>query len=255
MVTNEGPDAVTNEHLAVLNEHLGLMADVPRQGGYGPATDGPWSQKNYHHPAAGWGAAKSVSEVFLRQGEISLGLPLMLTMNHPVRGFDCPGCAWPDDPGVALDICENGIKHATWEMTKKRPGNDFFAAHTVTELATWTDFDLEDQGRLTEPMAYDAATDHYVPVSWETAFETVGTALRALDSPNQAAFYTSGRPATKPLSCTNGWPASSGRTTCPIARICVTRRPDGGSWTRSAAARARATLRTGPTPTPCSSSA
>jgi molybdopterin-dependent oxidoreductase alpha subunit len=32
-----------------------------------------------------------------------------------------------------------------------------------------------------------------VPVSWEDAFELVGTTLRGLDSPHQAAFYTSGR--------------------------------------------------------------
>ena len=40
---------------------------------------------------------------------------------------------------------------------------------------------------------YDAATDQYVPISWADAFELVGRTLRALDSPNQAAFYTSGR--------------------------------------------------------------
>jgi anaerobic selenocysteine-containing dehydrogenase len=66
-----------------------------------------------------------------------------------------------------MDICENGIKHATWEMTPKRVDRAFFAAHTVTELTAWSDFALEDAGRLTEPMRYEAASDQYVPVSWE----------------------------------------------------------------------------------------
>jgi molybdopterin-dependent oxidoreductase alpha subunit len=115
-------------------------------------------------------------------------------MNQEDGGFDCPGCAWPDDPnGLHLDICENGIKHATWEMTHKRVDRKFFASHTVADLTGWNDFDLENQGRLTEPMAYDAATDSYVPIKWSDAFALVGSRLRGLTSPNEAAFYTSGR--------------------------------------------------------------
>jgi molybdopterin-dependent oxidoreductase alpha subunit len=162
--------------------------------GFGPNAGGSFSQKDYHHPAAGWGAAKSVSLVLLRERELIDGTRAIFNMNHENGGFDCPGCAWPDDrKGLRLDICENGIKHVTWEMTRKRVTRDFFAAHTVTELSGWTDFALEDAGRLTEPMRYDAATDKYVPVSWDDALALVGRHIRALDSPNRAAFYTSGR--------------------------------------------------------------
>ncbi|SOD91270.1 FdhF/YdeP family oxidoreductase [Streptomyces sp. Ag109_G2-15] len=148
----------------------------------------------YHHPAAGWGAAKSVSRVLMREGALVDGPRAIMRMNHEGDGFDCPGCAWPDDTkGLHLDICENGIKHVTWEMTGKRVGRDFFAAHSVTELFGWSDFDLEDQGRLTEPMVYDPESDHYVPIRWHDAFELVGRTLRELDDPNQASFYTSGR--------------------------------------------------------------
>ncbi|MGV9318776.1 FdhF/YdeP family oxidoreductase [Streptomyces sp. NPDC003660] len=148
----------------------------------------------YHHPAAGWGAAKSVTRFLIRERELLEGPKAIQKMNHEGKGFDCPGCAWPDDlKGLRLDICENGIKHVTWEMTHKRVGPAFFAAHTVSELATWSDAALEDQGRLTHPMRYDADTDTYVPVSWQDAFELVGSTLRGLDSPDQAAYYTSGR--------------------------------------------------------------
>ncbi|MFF0712504.1 FdhF/YdeP family oxidoreductase [Streptomyces bauhiniae] len=148
----------------------------------------------YHHPAAGWGAAKSVTRFLIRERELLEGPKAIQKMNHEGKGFDCPGCAWPDDlKGLRLDICENGIKHVTWEMTHKRVGPAFFAAHTVSELATWSDAALEDQGRLTHPMRYDADTDTYVPISWQDAFELVGSTLRGLDSPDQAAYYTSGR--------------------------------------------------------------
>lgn len=173
---------------------FGLMPEEPRQGGYGPRTTAAWSRKPYHHPAAGWGAAMSVGKVLLREREPIAGSEAMLIMNHGRSGFDCPGCAWPDDLGnLRLDICENGIKHVTWEMTHKRVDRQFFAQHTVAELAQWTDFDLEDQGRLTEPMSYDPVTDRYVPISWDDAFALIGAELQALDSPDEASFYTSGR--------------------------------------------------------------
>ncbi|MEU8947360.1 FdhF/YdeP family oxidoreductase [Streptomyces sp. NPDC048489] len=171
-------------------------AEPPRtpDGGMGPTTDKKPSQVHYHHPAAGWGAAKSVTHVLLKERALVDGPRAIFRMNHENTGFDCPGCAWPDDTkGLKLDICENGIKHVTWEMTPKRVGADFFAAHTVSELSTWTDFALEDQGRLTEPLAYDVASDRYLPIDWQQAFDLIGAELRALDSPNQAAFYTSGR--------------------------------------------------------------
>ncbi|GAB7188213.1 FdhF/YdeP family oxidoreductase [Kitasatospora sp. Ki12] len=160
----------------------------------GPSPEGAPRFSPYHHPAAGWGAAKSVTRFLAREGAYVDGPRAVMRMNHENGGFDCPGCAWPDDTkGLHLDICENGIKHVTWEMTRKRVGREFFAAHSVTELSGWSDFALEDQGRLTEPMVYDAATDHYVPIGWKDAFELVGRTLRGLDDPNRAAFYTSGR--------------------------------------------------------------
>ena len=162
--------------------------------GSGPNAGGAFSQHDYDHPAAGWGAAINVGQVLLKQRELIDGARVVFKMNHEDGGYDCPGCAWPDDRhGLSMDICENGIKHATWELTRKKATPEFFATHTVTELSAWSDFALEDVGRLTDPMRYDAASDKYVPVSWDDAFALVGRHLRALANPNEAAFYTSGR--------------------------------------------------------------
>jgi molybdopterin-dependent oxidoreductase alpha subunit len=162
--------------------------------GFGPNREGSFSQEDYQHPAAGWGAAISVSKVLIKQGELIDGTRVVFKMNHENGGYDCPGCAWPDDrKGLRMDICENGIKHATWEMGHKRVEREFFAAHTVGELMGWTDYALEAGGRLTEPLRYDASSDRYVPLSWDEAFDLAGRHFRGLDSPNQAAFYTSGR--------------------------------------------------------------
>ncbi|WP_138465793.1 FdhF/YdeP family oxidoreductase [Poseidonocella sp. HB161398] len=143
--------------------------------------------------AGGWGALKSVGRHLMGSGAPVAGAKTMLRANQP-DGFDCPGCAWGDpEHGSSFEFCENGVKAVAWEATRDRVTPDFFAAHTVAELRGWSDFDLENQGRLTHPMRYDPATDRYEPVAWETAFAEIGAALKALPDPDQAEFYTSGR--------------------------------------------------------------
>jgi molybdopterin-dependent oxidoreductase alpha subunit len=147
----------------------------------------------YHHPAGGWGALKAVGEHLIEQRVAVKGAATLGCMNQP-EGFDCPGCAWPDPKHTSsFEFCENGAKAVAWEATAKRCTPEFFAAHSVSELAGWNDYELEMVGRLTHPMAYDAASDHYVPVSWDEAFAIIGRHLNALPDPNMAEFYTSGR--------------------------------------------------------------
>jgi molybdopterin-dependent oxidoreductase alpha subunit len=184
--------------------------------GRGPDAGGDFSKEDYHHPSAGWGAARSVAKVLAHSREVIAGTRAIQLMNHENGGFDCPGCAWPDDrKGLHLDICENGIKHVTWEMTRKRVDREFFARHTVTELSTWTDFALEDRGRLTEPMVYDAESDKYVPISWPEAFDVVGSTLRHLDGPHQASFYTSGRLSNEATFLYQLWAREFGTNNLP----------------------------------------
>jgi molybdopterin-dependent oxidoreductase alpha subunit len=153
----------------------------------------PPRYKPYNQPAGGWGAAGATAKVLLQQSVIGKGSKALLAMNQP-GGFKCPSCAFPDaDERRKLEFCENGAKALAWEATQFRAGRELFAQHTVTELMAQTDYWLEMQGRLTEPMRYDAATDHYVPCSWDEAFALIGRHLQALDSPHQAEFYTSGR--------------------------------------------------------------
>lgn len=149
--------------------------------------------KLYKNAAGGWGALRSVYSHIREQGIVTKGAATLLRANQP-DGFDCPGCAWPDsNHQSSFEFCENGAKAVAAEATERRVTAAFFAAHRVAELAEHDDYWLEGQGRLTEPMRYDAASDHYVPASWDAAFQLVAEHLNALDSPNQALFYTSGR--------------------------------------------------------------
>ena len=150
------------------------------------------SARPYDRPAGGWGSAKSVARSLLRERVVASAPPALLRQNKP-DGFACVSCAWakPAEPHP-LEFCEEGAKATTWEITTRRVTDDFFAAHTLRELETWADHDLEELGRLTRPMRWDAVSDTYRPVEWEDAFRDIGQELKALD-PKSVVFYASGR--------------------------------------------------------------
>jgi molybdopterin-dependent oxidoreductase alpha subunit len=147
----------------------------------------------YHHAAAGWGALKYVAINLIKEKVSGGDYRALFKQNQP-DGFDCPGCAWPDRQHAStFEFCENGVKAVAAEATTKRVTPDFFAEHTIDELMKQTDYELEQHGRLTDPMVYNALLDKYVPVSWTDAFQLIASHLKNLDDPNHAAFYTSGR--------------------------------------------------------------
>ncbi|MFJ8663021.1 FdhF/YdeP family oxidoreductase [Streptomyces sp. NPDC093795] len=109
-------------------------------------------------------------------------------------GFDCPGCAWPEaDKRHVAEFCENGAKAVAEEATLRRVTPEFFAAHPLADLATRSGYWLGQQGRITQPMLLPAGGERYEPVTWERAFAIIAEELRALGSPDEALFYTSGR--------------------------------------------------------------
>jgi molybdopterin-dependent oxidoreductase alpha subunit len=147
----------------------------------------------YDAPAGGWGALHAVAKALREQSVVLKGSRSLLSMNQP-DGFDCPGCAWPDPKHTSsFEFCENGAKAVASELTKRRVTREFFAKYAVRELEEQSDYWLEEQGRLTEPMRYDPTTDHYVPIDWTDAFALIARELNALRDPNEAEFYTSGR--------------------------------------------------------------
>ena len=149
-------------------------------------------QAEYTGPEGGYGSLKSVSEILLRE-RVPIKAGRALSMQNKPKGFMCVSCAWakPARPHPA-EFCENGAKATAWEITSKRTDQAFFTDHTLTELETWRDHDLEAAGRLTHPMRLDPDSDCYMPVSWSTAFQEIGRELKAI-APQEAVFYTSGR--------------------------------------------------------------
>ncbi|WP_412541090.1 FdhF/YdeP family oxidoreductase [Longispora sp. K20-0274] len=131
----------------------------------------------------------AVGEMGVRRTALTL-----LKVNQK-SGFDCPGCAWPESAGhrTPFEFCENGAKAVAEEATLRRVTPEFFAAHSVAELDERSDYWLGQQGRLTHPMVLRPGDTHYRPISWPDAFALTASTLRGLDTPDAAAFYTSGR--------------------------------------------------------------
>ncbi|MGH9901726.1 MAG: FdhF/YdeP family oxidoreductase, partial [Pyrinomonadaceae bacterium] len=149
-----------------------------------------------------------------RRGEVAGGMPAVWSsLKHAWRemgaargartllrvnqkdGFDCPGCAWPDPDGERshAEFCENGAKAVAEEATTKRVTPEFFREWTVAELSRKSDYWLGKRGRLTHPMLLRRGGTHYEAVNWDEALAIIADELNALASPDEAAFYTSGR--------------------------------------------------------------
>lgn len=119
------------------------------------------------------------------------------------NGFDCPGCAWPEEHGgrKLAEFCENGAKAVAEEATKRTVTPEFFARHSVAELSAKPEYWLSQQGRLTHPMVLRPGDDHYRPIGWDAAYRMIAEQLGALDSPDEAVFYTSGRTSNEAAFC------------------------------------------------------
>jgi molybdopterin-dependent oxidoreductase alpha subunit len=142
------------------------------------------------------GVMHSMGPAFKQMG-VGRSLKLLSAMNQK-DGFDCMSCAWPDPEHRKIaEFCENGAKAVTWEATPLTVPTSFWSEHSVSDLLTRSDYWLGMQGRLIEPVYKPAGKDHYEPVSWDKAIQIIADKLNGLESPNEAAFYTSGRTANE----------------------------------------------------------
>ncbi len=151
------------------------------------------------HPPKSAAAGVTGVRVALQRAVSHMGVArstrTLLKLNQ-TDGFDCMSCAWPDpDPEHrhTAEFCENGAKAVAEEATRKRATPEFFAKHSIAELDGNDEMWLGQQGRITHPMVKRPGGTHYEPIEWAAAFELIAAQLKALSSPDEAIFYTSGR--------------------------------------------------------------
>ena len=145
--------------------------------------------------AVGYKAIKSAITHIKEEVGLVKGIGLLAKLNQK-KGFDCPGCAWPDPDekrAFLAEYCENGAKAVAEEATKNRVSPLFFATHSISKLSELSDYEIGKKGRITHPVVVYEGRDYYEEISWEDAFNMIGKELKSLPSPDEAIFYTSGR--------------------------------------------------------------
>jgi anaerobic selenocysteine-containing dehydrogenase len=139
----------------------------------------------------------------------------------PARRLRLPGCAWPDrEHASTFEFCENGVKAVAAESTSKRASG--FFQHTVTQLMEQSDYELEQHGRLTDPMVYDAASDNTRPFPGTTPSPSWRAPARA-GRPRPGRFYTSGRASNEAAFLYQLFVRAYGTNNFPTAPTCATR--------------------------------
>lgn len=161
--------------------------------GVEPPTGLARAQARAQTVAAGTRGVRAALKLAWQQMGTRRSVRALTTVNQQ-DGFDCPSCAWPDpSKRHHAEFCENGAKAVAWEATQAQVGGSFFAMHSLDNLSTQSGHWLESQGRLSEPVYRAKGDSHYRPISWDDAYEVIARHLAALESPNEAVFYTSGR--------------------------------------------------------------
>ncbi len=168
------------------------MASTPPSAQPPPETEPP--RLGRASAAAAGIKAVGVTAALVGRMGVPRGVRALLEVNQ-ADGFDCQSCAWPspDRDRHTFEFCENGAKAVADEATPRKIGREFFAAHSIAELADQSDHWLNAQGRLAEPLVLRPGATHYAPLAWAEAFQLIAAELRALPAPDAAAFYTSGR--------------------------------------------------------------
>ncbi|WP_310394889.1 FdhF/YdeP family oxidoreductase [Hymenobacter sp.] len=149
--------------------------------------------------AAGVTAVLKSMQFSWGQDGVGRGTKALLGLNQK-DGFDCSSCAWPDpdEHRSVAEFCENGAKATASDADDKAAGPEFFARHSLAELSRMTDRDQNNAGRLTHPLVKRPGDNHYSPIAWPDAFDIIAKELNALDSPDEAVFYTSGKVPNEP---------------------------------------------------------
>lgn len=128
-----------------------------------------------------------------KQSGILRGSKALALMNN-TKGFDCPGCAWPEPKNRSvLEFCENGAKALMSATTTRVVDEAFFKKYSLDDLNSFSDHDLDAVGRIVTPAVKMPNDTHFRAISYNEAFQIAASYFKKLNHADEAVFYTSGR--------------------------------------------------------------
>jgi molybdopterin-dependent oxidoreductase alpha subunit len=89
------------------------------------------------------------------------------------------------------EVCKKSLQAMVADM-QGAISPDFWAKYGPAELQQFTPRELENCGRLTQPVLYTPELRRYQPISWDAAFDRIATKLRSI-TPDESFWYFSGR--------------------------------------------------------------
>lgn len=96
-----------------------------------------------------------------------------------------------NEGGYFPEVCKKSFQAMASDM-QGATSSDFFAENDLPRLRAMTARQLENSGRLVQPLLLAPGKRHYVPISWDDALTRIVEKLRA-SGPEHSFFYASGR--------------------------------------------------------------
>lgn len=96
-----------------------------------------------------------------------------------------------NESGHFPEVCKKSLQAMVADM-QGAIGPDFWKQYTPEQLRGFTPRELENCGRLTQPVLYTPELKRYQPISWHDAYKRIVTKLKEL-SADETFWYFSGR--------------------------------------------------------------
>ena len=96
-----------------------------------------------------------------------------------------------NEAGRFPEVCKKSLQAMVTDMQGAIPP-DFWREHSVDRLQQLSPRQLENSGRLAQPMLYTRGATHYTPISWDEAYRRIAARLGSLTA-DETFWYMSGR--------------------------------------------------------------
>src|ERR671913_280747 len=96
-----------------------------------------------------------------------------------------------NEAGHFPEVCKKSLQAMVADMQGAITA-DFWTKYTPNDLCGLSPRELENCGRLTQPVLYTPELRRFQPISWDAAFKRIADKLHAL-TPDETFWYFSGR--------------------------------------------------------------
>ncbi|MEZ6044422.1 MAG: molybdopterin-dependent oxidoreductase [Planctomycetaceae bacterium] len=141
----------------------------------------------------GWQALKYSFKLFHRVGWLNMWKSMYSrnTCKTCAVGMGGQSGGMRNEAGHFPEVCKKSFQAMASDLQGAIPA-DFFDKMTIPKMRALSPRELENSGRLVQPVICGPEHDQYRPISWEEAFDKIAGQMQA-SGPDKTFFYVSGR--------------------------------------------------------------